>query len=42
MSLCILCSVCVNDCVVSQRQVRLEKPPYLSLSVLAERQWDDG
>lgn len=35
-------SMCVYDCVVFQRQVQLEKPPYLSLSVLAECQWDDG
>lgn len=34
--------MCVYDCVVFQRQVQLEKPPYLSLSVLAECQWDDG
>lgn len=32
----------VYDCVVSLRQVQLEKPPYLSPSVLAERMWDDG
>lgn len=35
-------SMCVYDCVVFQKQVQLEKPPYLSPSVLAERQWDDG